>query len=394
MTSSTIQLELGSLDIQIRHQTWPLDRLCGFACRRNPRRPFLIVSKILGKHVPADPKLLVSACDDLIDMLPDLAAPVCVIGMAETATSLAETVFERLMGRSRPLPHVCSHTTRYSLSQPLALTLEESHSHATRHLVYRPQSSLAARLFDQAASLVIVDDEFTTGNTAVNLALAYAEKNPNLKQIALVCLTNWITDADQQEVRRRIESASGAQVSFHSLLSGDLRFIGNGNRVEPPSVSAAGSGTLRDDYLRHNTGRLGITKPPRFDFAAMLASYRLARRVAVVGTGEYMYPPSLVARWLADQGHEVTIQSSTRSPIALGGAIESSIDCVDNYHDGINNYLYNHRAAIASEQRSTLVCYETEPLPEHHDLADQLGASIVFPNRYLVDEPSEPEDSV
>ena len=35
----------------------PLDALVGLALRRNPRRAHLLVSGVLGKHVPADPRV-------------------------------------------------------------------------------------------------------------------------------------------------------------------------------------------------------------------------------------------------------------------------------------------------------------------------------------------------
>ncbi|WP_203929088.1 phosphoribosyltransferase domain-containing protein, partial [Virgisporangium ochraceum] len=35
-----------------------LDDLAGLAVRRNPKRAHLVVSKVLGKHIPTDPRLV------------------------------------------------------------------------------------------------------------------------------------------------------------------------------------------------------------------------------------------------------------------------------------------------------------------------------------------------
>ena len=391
-----VELELGRLNVHVRRQTWPLDALCCFACRRNPRRPFLVVSKILGKHIPCDPGLLVKASNDLVGLLPQLPSPACFIGMAETATSLSQTVFERWLHRNPDTKGIYTQTTRYRLERAdLAFLLEEVHSHATTHRVYLPTADIARERFNAAQTLVIVDDEFTTGNTAVNLALAYAKRNRTLKRIALVCLTNWMSNQAAASVARHIEQSTGASVSIHALLSGELQFTdvpktarpwaSGDESLESAAVAAAnGPNSPRDECLPWNTGRLGVTGDLQFDFEAMTDGLEIAENVAVVGTGEYMYPPSRLARWLAQRGHRVSVQSSTRSPIVGGGVIASSLEFPDNYFDGIRNFLYNHGSAVQQANRTSLLCYETQPIPERHDLANHLGAKMIFPGQYLI----------
>jgi hypothetical protein len=61
----------------------------GFAERINPKRAFLFVSKVLGRHIPVSPHIMRHAFTDLAELVPDdLPEPVLVI--AETAVGLAQ----------------------------------------------------------------------------------------------------------------------------------------------------------------------------------------------------------------------------------------------------------------------------------------------------------------
>ena len=76
--------------------------LCDFAARANPRRGFLIVSKVLGRHLPTAPEALRAAAADLAVQIPgDLPGPVLMCGMAETATGLAQAVWASWRGHQQ-----------------------------------------------------------------------------------------------------------------------------------------------------------------------------------------------------------------------------------------------------------------------------------------------------
>ena len=81
---------------------WPLDRLCGFASRRNPKRGFLIVSKVLGRHIPARPAEMREAARALAARIPaDLPQPTLVIALAETAVGLGQTLLAEMLSAGR-----------------------------------------------------------------------------------------------------------------------------------------------------------------------------------------------------------------------------------------------------------------------------------------------------
>jgi hypothetical protein len=97
--------------------------------------------------------------------------------------------------------------------------------------------------------------------------------------------------------------------------------------------------------------------------------------VLVLGTGEFAYPPYLLAQRLESLGCEVLFQATTRSPLLCGEDLSSSLEFLDNYHDGIPNYLYN---ATRQEQSRALIGYEARPIPPGHTLPEMLGAVPLF----------------
>ena len=68
------------------------------------------------------------------------------------------------------------------------------------------------------------------------------------------------------------------------------------------------------------------------------------------------------------RGHDVRFQSTTRSPILVGDAIASRREFVDNYGDGIPNYLYN-----LDPRRLPILCYEHPAMPAAQVLAEEIG---------------------
>jgi hypothetical protein len=364
MSRTTIPLATGSVAIDVARADWPLDRLCGFAARDNPRRAFLVVSKVLGRHVPVAPSVMRASFRDLAARIPDLPGPVLVIGLAETAICLGQGVHEELRRRWRRDDVLSLHSTRQQLDHPLLARFEEPHSHASSHLLYRPDDLR----FAQARSLVLVDDEVSSGTTLVNLATAIVAAMPTLERIVAVSLTDW----SNGDVARRMPLPATAI----SLVSGSLDWTAGAQppRHEPPAfdVAARALGTLT---RHHNFGRLGRSDiaDERDGLADTLALPRSAR-LRVVGTCEFTYPPFRLAERLEQAGHDVVVQSTTRSPALIGGAITSRIAFADNYATGVANFLYN----ATDDDRLTLICHETQRDSIDPLLIDRLGARTLY----------------
>ena len=84
----------GVLDVDVAPSAFAPESLFGFAERRNPKRAFLFVSRVLGKHIPVRPAAMQASYAALAAKIPaDLPGPVLFCGMAETATGLAQSVW-------------------------------------------------------------------------------------------------------------------------------------------------------------------------------------------------------------------------------------------------------------------------------------------------------------
>ncbi|WP_295527885.1 phosphoribosyltransferase domain-containing protein [Novosphingobium sp. Chol11] len=347
--SRTFPLGGGTLAVRVVHADWPLDALCAFAARDNPRRAFLVVSKVLGRHIGTPPATMRATFRDLAARIPaDLPGPVLVIGLAETAICLGQGVHEdyvRLTGRGDVL---FLHSTRQLLDHPVLARFEEPHSHASSHLIYQPHD--LAGDFAAPRSLIMVDDEISTGTTLTNLAAAMTGALPSIETVVAATLTDWSLGHDWM-------ARVGRPAQTVSLLSGTLAWTGRQAAARSEDrqfeTSARALGTMAQ---HRNFGRLG-----RMDIAQEcdeLANFDFppASRVRVVGTGEFTYPPFRIAEALAAAGHDVVVQSATRSPVHIDGPIACGLRFTDNYGTGVANYLYN---ADPADGRATIVCHET-----------------------------------
>ena len=179
--------------------------------------------------------------------------------------------------------------------------------------------------------------------------------------------------------RAAVTSRVGVATQFVSLLRGTYLF-------EPDPAFDPGSPPLVESNdcdktfcLPTNFGRVGLRSELRLDEAALIVEADLSpdTRLLVLGTGEFHYPPFRLARWLEQQGCDVHFQTTTRSPLLVDGDLKSVLEFVDNYHEGIPNYVYN----VANQPYDrVLIGYETNPLPAEHRLPEMLRARpIVFP---------------
>ncbi len=351
-----IPLPGGTLHLDVARSLRPLDEFCAFAVRRNARRSFLIVSKLLGRHLPVRPSAMRAAARDLAGLIPtDLPGPMLVIGLAETAVCLGQSVHEELVRRGREAGFV--HSTRQRGDHPLLCRFDEPHSHAASHLIYRPRG------IDLGAirSLVLVDDEVSTGTTLANLARALVAVLPGVEQVAVASLTDWSVGSDWlTHMPRPAQSVS--------LLSGSLRWQAGPVPAdgEPAPPAAGAFGTMPDgDFGRLGATAFALPDPPPLPPGAALR---------IVGTGEFTYPPFLLAERLEQAGHDVVVQAASRSPVQIGGPIASALRFRDNYRAGVANYLYN---AAWGDGRRSIICHETPPGSVDPELVDALNATTL-----------------
>ncbi|WP_225821082.1 phosphoribosyltransferase [Streptomyces naphthomycinicus] len=326
-----------------------LRALLGLALRRNPKRAHLLVSNVLGKHVPQSPAVVHGHGLGLGRRVRDLlgeaeTAGAVVLGYAETATGLGHSVADGLGGAPylhstrRPVPGVAP-----------AGGFEESHSHATSHLLLPEDPALLAG----GGPLVLVDDEFSTGNTVLNTIRDLHERYPRRRYV-VVALVDMRAPEDTARMARFAEEI-GARVDLVAAASGTVRLpegvLEKGRRLvaeceaaaadparaaEPHDVPpGAAAGTPRPPHVTEvdlhwppalpDGGRHGFTPAHRRRLEAALPAMAArirdalpagARRVLVLGFEELMYAPLRLAGELERLGAaEVRFSTTTRSPV-------------------------------------------------------------------------------
>lgn len=337
---STGKLEL---DIQIERRTG----LFKLAERQNPKRAFLFVSTVLGRHIPVTPKDHRGALNELCAMaLPKLLdGPVFIMGFAETAVGIGAGVFDglRALLPERALGYM--HTTRHPLPgvEPW-FAIEEGHSHATSHFIMKPSPKTCRQGIN--STLVLVDDETTTGNTFAELAGGLFDNGARFGKIILVTLTDWSNGAAVD----RVKSVVGdIEVEAVSLLEGSWTWTQDPGADLPalPVASQAGCPAwLPDDRSEYRSPRDGIRERQMGNgeylaWKAKLPRFKRKDRVLVIGTGEHVWQPFLYAEAVEADGLDVGFICTTRSPILPGPVIEHKITFPDHFGIGLDMYLHN-----------------------------------------------------
>lgn len=225
--------------------------LLGLALRRNPRRAHLLVSTVLGKHVPQLPSAVYGAGTGLgrrvRALLGDADADrAVVLGFAETATGLGHSVADGL----GTVP--CLHSTRRRVDAVAPVGgFEEEHSHATSHLLLPEDPGLLRG----DGPLVLVDDEFSTGRTARNTIAALHAIRPRARYVIA-----GLVDMRSPEDTAALEKCAadlGARVEVLALASGRVDLpadvlergselvAAHGAGAPPPPPARPGSPSVR-----------------------------------------------------------------------------------------------------------------------------------------------------
>lgn len=299
--------------------------LVALALRDNPLRAQLVVSTVLGKHLPVAPEVAIDAADRLAALVPG-PGPYAVLGFCETATSLGHLVATAL-----DAPYV--HTTRRPDPRVPVLTgFEEEHSHATSHLL-QPRSGILV----PGGTVVLVDDELSTGRTARNTIAALAPLLPGSRFVVATLLDLRPRSGGTTGPRTAGPRTGGdARTPLHADEL-DVVALAGGSLVVPddvqdratelraalatcpaaPEPTGRGAVTLLDrPWDAPLGGRTGTTPADLPAQRRCLEDTAAALRLSggptlVLGTEELMWAPLQLAALLPD----AVFQSTTRSPV-------------------------------------------------------------------------------
>ncbi len=367
------ELPTGRLQVQVEQAKIALNDLMGFAARANAKRGFLFLSKVLGKHYPVSPRRMREIHEAMAaDIADDLPEPVVFIAMAETAIGLGQGVFEAYQRRVPDKTLLFIHSTRYAVDETNLIEFEEAHSHAPRQFLHMPDKPEFRQHMLQAKSIVIVDDEASTGNTFLNLSNVIRRFNPALERLHLAVITNFMGSAATAALSQRF----ALNVTMGACLSGAYEFT-HSRPIAPSAIAqrCAAPGAIP---VSSCFGRMGTDQAWQCEassIARILDELPKSASVLVLGTGEFMHAPFVLATALEQRGFEVRVQASTRSPILVWGAVSSSLNFSDNYGEGITNYLYN----VADRSYDKIfLCHETPMNPALAEAARVIGAECLY----------------
>ncbi|MFV0461287.1 MAG: phosphoribosyltransferase domain-containing protein [Actinomycetales bacterium] len=242
--------------------------LVGVGLRRNPKRAHLLVSTVLGKHVPTDPRIVYgsglllgllvhdvlagaprdrgglaalltealashgetsgeddqgpppgeaarrfgSAARRAVRQTPPLRPAPTVLGYCETATGLGHCVADALAGSDY------LHSTRRVTTVPSIAGFEEEHSHATSHLLSPHDPGLLIGARAAARPLVLVDDELTTGRTILNTIGSLHAQAPRARYVVAALVD--MRDPEHEQAMATYAAQLGTRIDVVSLARG------------------------------------------------------------------------------------------------------------------------------------------------------------------------------
>ena len=333
----------------------PVEDVVKMAKRHNnPKRDFLFVNNLLGKHISVSGKealMMHRMLGDEVYKTFSLKGwndkKILLVGFAETATALAQNLmFYSLRFKEKfPLNIVgYTQTTRENIVSDKFknIAFEEEHSHATTQKLY----------FDQNLDydvVLFVEDEITTGNTILNFIEQFEKQQPG-KQYAVASILNWQNNADESKFAEK-----GVEAAF--LVRGKIKE----NTPQIPIAEETARGTtinLYNEKAQYNI-QLPLTNNPRLpmsivdferyvshsddedkQFSKIIGLKFANKKTLVIGTEENMFLPIYFATII-----DADMKATTRSPIEPsteeGYPIFSRVILNSAYEGGRVTYLYN-----------------------------------------------------
>ena len=329
----------------------PVEDVVKMAKRHNnPKRDFLFVNTLLGKHIAVSGVEAIKMHQSLGDEVYQLFLrkgwtdkKVLLVGFAETATALAQSLMYYVLRQKEKFPlNIVAYvqTTREKISKNdfINISFEEEHSHATtQKLYFAPTLDYDVVLF--------VEDEITTGNTILNFITQF-EKYQAGKQYAVASILNWQNDADEQKfVEKNVETThlvrgkikeelpqfSISEGHTLDLFNKDVQYELELSATNNPRLPMTMSEFEKYEYFGNIEGKI---------LKKILATKPSEAEVLVIGTEENMFLPTVLASML-----NADVKATTRSPIepspTAGYPISSRTILNSAYEGERTTYLYN-----------------------------------------------------
>lgn len=321
-----VNLKTGKLSLNFDNK---LKKLTCIGSRINKKRGFLFISKVLGKHIDTNPEIMNKLYKNLAEKLPNDNTKTLVIGFAETATALGLGIFQKLNNKN----YFYAQSTRYkSLKIKPFFIFKEEHSHAPEHFFYLKHKINLTKI----KRIILIDDEITTGNTALNIKKQLEKIIPNAKEYYLVSILNSVKNLSIDKEFKQIFLYKIKNWNFKNYNIDNIKIF-NSNPKKNINI---------DNYICNNNihEKNGLKINNLNNYKNILKKLNTTitnKKILVIGSGEFMYLPYLLAKKLQKQRNKVFYKAFTRSPINIDGCIKNRIQFKDPYNEKIDMFLYN-----------------------------------------------------
>lgn len=316
----------------------------------NKIRPYLLVNPLQGKHIPVSPEKVMELFRILSEQLNGRyqQEKLIIIGFAETATAIGAAVASNC-----PQAVFYLHTTREAeQTEEEPLYFSESHSHAVEQKLVVDRMKEEIRHADR---IVFVEDEVTTGNTILKLIHEIKKRYVEAKTIKYTILS--ILNSMDEEIWEQFQGQGIDCLCLKRMKNRDfmedLPRSYEENLKNPLCLSQnTEAGKIVSGKLNP---RFGVV-PSEYEAACEQLSQTVFnffqgeklkdKKILVLGTEEFMYPPLYTAWQLEKEyGCEVMFHATTRSPILPSVEkeypIRTRFELRSIYETDRSIYLYN-----------------------------------------------------
>lgn len=318
--------------------------------QNNKKRSYLLVNPLQAKHMPVTPKEALSMMSTLGRKLAEKYPNTkLLIAFAETATAIGAAA-------AKCLDNDCIYltTTRESYPEGNWIDFLEEHSHATEQRLY---SNDLAEWIQSTESVILLDDELSTGRTLRNMIAQLRNEFPELakKQIIAASILNRLTTENEQLmsnegvltecllklspsdfVEKLPAGTFEAEVPIHNEEAAAPQTLVLPERLPNPRF-----GTVIHSYDER------IINCSRFIINKLEAEIAKSKRILVLGTEECMFPALRLGVEIENKYPDIQVfcHATTRSPIGIsneeGYPITSGIKLKSLYDENRTTYIYN-----------------------------------------------------
>lgn len=295
--------------------------LVGIAKRENNnKRKYLVVNRLQGKHVPANPEETFKMFDELAAIVSKEYASkkILLVGFAETATAIGARL-------AVYMDSYYMQTTRENIEGVDYLYFTESHSHATEQKLIKNDLD---KIINEIERIIFVEDEVTTGNTILKI-IDIIEKTYDRKiEFSVASILNGMDKASKDVYDlRNIKLHYLVKTNHDTYTAVAEKYATDGENISCKVLKEASYKEYTADSYSNGrrlvTGRdYELACEKLWNQIKEKIDFKKEQSVLVIGTEEFMYPAIYVANKLSAEGCTVKTHSTTRSPIAVSSEEE------------------------------------------------------------------------